>query len=315
MKTSQSLPPQRLSSPPQSLATGTSLTPLFFYPTLPTGEGCTLQALETALGPPAPELAGNLLRGWTNARFHALGCEIAPERILDSVPRIVGMAAASLGSLPEQTASVVLLDPGILALIVREARAIEPLSREWDHAAHAQHALVVAWNARRARVRQVAIGHRDVVAQALTRALGDQAEVVRATRGDAEDDAALALGVESVAALAEHTLANGSEAERAALLCFKVNSARVKVLREKAAAVQALGAPPVALEQDTTQRKLDIQEGRVLVLLDILLTAMREAKKLDAALVMPELGRLRTWFYPPRRKKTAAVNTPTEQPK
>lgn len=316
MKTrpSQSIPPQRLSSRPQPFGLGTSVSPLFLYPTLPVGDGCTLQALAEALGPPDPELAPILLRSSTEADFHAEGCEVAPERIQKAIPRFITTAAASLMSLDETTAPLVMVDAGILALIVHETLAIEPLARRWDSSAHTQTALVADWNARRARARRAAIGHRDLLVNALTRALGAQADLVDALRGDAADDAALVQGIKAVADLADARLTEGTEADRAALARFKVTGERVKLLREKAAAVSAVGAAPVASPQAVTQRQLDVQEGRVLVLIDILLKAMRAARRVHTTLVLPELGPLKSHFQPTRRKKTPPAEPPATPP-
>ena len=313
MKTrpSQSIPPQRLSSRPQPFVLGTSVGPLFLYPTLPVGDGCTLQALAEALGPPDPELAPILLRASTEADFHAEGSEVAPERIQQALPRFLTTAAASLTSLDETTAALVMVDAGILALIVHEALAIEPLARRWDASAHTQSALVADWNARRARARRAAIGHRDLLVNALTHALGAQADLLGALRGDATDDAALVQGIKAVADLADMRLTEGSATDRVALARFKVTGERVTLLRDKAADVSAVGAAPVGAPQAVTQRQLDVQEGRVLVLIDILLKAMRAAKRVHPTLVMPELGALKSHFQPTRRKKAPPAEPPT----
>ncbi len=101
----------------------------------------------------------------------------------------------------------------------------------------------------------------------------------------------------------DRTLTTGPSADRDALARFNVDGACVTRLRATATALNAVGGAPTAPPYNALQRALDLQEGRVLALLDMVVGAMRAARAENKAIVLPELGGLRSWFMPPRGKK------------
>lgn len=298
-----STPPQRLSNPPPSDSRTASPRARTFA-VLPASDDWTLAALREALGPPDPGLAAALLRAFSDETFVKYGREVSSERLLRAAPTIVASTLQTLASLDATSVALVLLPPEIFAVIVDETLKVPALSAPVTQVAKKATVSQTVWTASRKVARQTAIATRDRIVRALGSALGaTHAAVVKATAGNAEDDAALVEGVTDLADFIERTLRDGSRDDRASLARFGVDAVSVTQLRESVHAVRAVGGAPMAVPYNALVRALNLQEGRVLALLDMVVGAMRAARASNKAIPLPELGPLQSWFLPPRGKR------------
>lgn len=297
------LPPQRLSNPPPAPPRGASPRARNFT-VLPVSGEWTLESLREALGPPEPALGVLLLRAFSEETLGGYGSSVASERLLRATPTIVATTLQTLASLHDDSLNLVHLPPEIFAVIVDEAAKVPALAARVASVTKRGTVSRTAWKVSHKAARQSAIATRDRIVRAVSAALGAaHAEVLKATAGNAEDDTALARGVGDLADFLDRTLSAGPSADRDALARFNVDGACVTRLRATATALNAMGGAPTALPYNALQRALDLQEGRVLALLDMVVGAMRSARAENKAIVLPELGGLRSWFMPPRGKK------------
>lgn len=297
-----SLPPQRHSNPPNPdrvVASPRART----FPVLATTDNWTIDTLREALGPPDPALAPALLQHFREDDLAKYGNSVASERLLRATPTIVSSTLQTLAPLDAANVGLVLLPPGIFAAIVDEAAKVPALAAQVMVASKKATVSVVAWKASRKAARQEAVATRDRIVRAVGQALGaTHGAVLKATAGNADDDGALVQGITDLADSVEQTLSTGSPAARASLGRYCVDAACVTQLRAAASAVKAVGIAPAPAPSNALQRTLDLQEGRVLALLDAVVGAMRSARASNKAIPLPDLGPLRAWFMPPRGK-------------
>jgi hypothetical protein len=105
---------------------------------------------------------------------------------------------------------------------------------------------------------------------------------------------------------------NGVDDDKAALRAFGAGPARAAELEARAKAVEAAAPPAAGTGKRVSKRALDIQDGRVLVLIDLILRAFRLARRTDKSLLSPELNRLAALFD--TRAKAAATEDPPGEP-
>lgn len=141
------------------------------------------------------------------------------------------------------------------------------------------------------------IAVRDGAVGGLRHALGDaRVASVRTAASDASTPAALAKGLRAVKTFIESAFEKGSDDDRAALDAFGVGEACAADLETHAKAVEAAAPTAAGTSKRVSQRMLDIQDGRALVLVDVILRAFRLARRQDKSILLPELNRLAALF-------------------
>jgi hypothetical protein len=265
----------------------------------------TLETLRDALGPPDAALVALLLRAFSDETLAGYGSSVASERLLRATPTLVATTIQTLASLDDKSASLVHLPPEIFAAIVDEAEKVPALAAQVAAVTKKSAVSRSAWKVSHKTARRRAIAARDRIVRAVGAALGgpSQVETLKVAAGNADDDATLAQGLCDLADLLEQTLSTGTAIDRDALARFNIDGACVAQLRAAASALRVLGDAPTPPPYNALQRALDLQEGRVLALLDMVVGAMRSARASNKAIPLPELGPLQSWLIPPRGKR------------
>lgn len=141
------------------------------------------------------------------------------------------------------------------------------------------------------------MAQRNRILAGLRSALGDErVEQVRKAASDASSPDALVTGMNALARLIEDTTEKASDDDRAALAAFQAGAPRAVELRKKAAEIAEASKVTAAVDKRVSKRALDIQDGRVLVLMDMIYRAFRLARRSDKSLLLPELNRLAFLF-------------------
>ena len=92
---------------------------------------------------------------------------------------------------------------------------------------------------------------------------------------------------------------SGSEDDTDALDLWSIDAATVTSLREQAATILDAGKIVASPPRKVSQRSLDIQDGRVLTLIDMIWRAFRVARRTDRSILIPELNRI-LWRFETR---------------
>ncbi len=93
-------------------------------------------------------------------------------------------------------------------------------------------------------------------------------------------------------------------ADRTSTDRFCVGSAQIDVLRAAAESVRAASHAPARPTRTASQRALDLQDGRVLLLVEQIVRAFRQAHRASTAIAMPDLKQI-GWKFSSRSGKRA----------
>lgn len=266
------------------------------FPHLPEGAH-DLASLRSALGEPTEAIKRILFRHQSEASFYEWGIEAETGNILADVPRFVSSALHILAALDPARRALVLIPPQTFAALVDEAVTLESMSRGHDVVATSEAGGKTDREVTLKRRMSEGVSLRDRVIGSLRSAAGDSAlSQVRKPASDASSPEALAKGLNAVATFIEETLKNGNDDDAAALAAFQVGEDRAAELRAAAAAIQEASKVTAATGKRVSKRALDIQDGRVLALIDVVHRAFRLARRSDKSILMPELSRLAPLF-------------------
>lgn len=266
------------------------------FPTLPPGAH-DLASLRAALGEPAEASRRVLLRHQNEASFFEWGVCAQTGDILADVPRFVSSSLHILAALDANRQSMVLVPPQAFAVLVDEALTLETMSRTHTEVATSEASGKTDREVTLKRRMSEGITLRDRVMGSLKSAAGDSAlSQIRKPATDASSPEALARGLNAVAAFIEETLTTGTEDDKTALAAFNAGAPRAAELRAAAASVLEASKVTAATGKRVSQRALDIQDGRVLVLIEVVLRAFRLARRSDRSILLPELNRLALLF-------------------
>ena len=108
-----------------------------------------------------------------------------------------------------------------------------------------------------------------------------------------------------------------SKNDQLRLRTYNITAERVDELRNRVAQVVAATTVIATPARRIEQRKLDIQDGRVLFLMGIILRAFRAARREDPTILLPEVRALaRHFISPPRpgRRKVRPTTPPESAP-
>ncbi len=285
------------------------------FPVLPEGI-LDLDGLSKALDKPDDSLRRLLFRNYTEEMFYEWGVAATSEDIVADVPRFLSSSLRILASLSPARQKLVMLPPSIFAILADEATI---------HAAMAaSHGDLSVGEAKALKEREDklkaemgrGIATRDRVLGALRGALSAaQFSTLRSAASDASSPAALAKGLRAVAGFITDIFANGTGDDKAALVAFGADAAQAEELETSAKALDGLAPPKPATGKRVSKRALDIQDGHVLVLMDIILRGFRLARRTDGSILSPELNRLATLFDTRSRAAAKdASDTPVEAP-
>lgn len=265
----------------------------------------TLDTLVPFVGKPSEPLRKALFQSVSEAVLVETGTSIDSQSLLDDIPRFVSSMIEIGKALSPSQRGLVKLPEGIPALLVTEAMALRTL-----HAEHLNAAVEGAGSkaqresdSRRASRKGIAL--RDLVYDALRSALGAQGmSEIDVIAGTAETPEALAKGLSSLAAHVRKLHKAGGD--KATLLKeFGVDEACAAELEEKAARARKAGEAASAPAKKVSQRKLDLQDGRVAHLIAIALRAFRAARRADASILVPELLKS-AWLFEVRSGRARA---------
>lgn len=260
----------------------------------------TLEPLTRLVGEPDEQLRNALFRRVPEATLVENGTRIDSPLILEDVPGFVAAGLAGLKRLAPEQRALVKLPPGLFALLVDETRTLDRL--RIDHEAMLAAAAAGTRSEREAALRaamRAGLAVRSVTVSALRNVLGREGMVeIEAAVGTGDTASKLAAGLEELAAQVRQRL-RGAPVERYLFAEFGLDEAYAGQLGEAAARVRKLDEAPAPPDRVVTQRMLDLQDGRVLHLIAMVLRAFRAAHKADAAVLeldLPTIG----WLFDAR---------------
>lgn len=298
-----------MAKPSKSISQGHSLPA---FPALPDGP-IHLSGICAALGKPDDTVRKLLLRPYSEEELHSWGAAATTKDIVDDMPRFLSSALRTLQTLSPEQRKRIKLPPAIFAVVADEAAT--------DAAMLAEHAGMADAEGQGQRQREAAlkeassraIALRNDALSGLQNALGaKRIAATKAAASDASTPEKLSAGVSKVVAFIEDTRKKGSEEDRAALALFMIDEGTVADLEGAAKAVEDAAPRTAATGRKVSQRQLDLQDGRVLVLVDVILRAFRYAKRGDRSILQPELNRLAALFD--TRARTAEEPTSPASP-
>lgn len=301
--------------------TPTALTPTPAALTLPTilPNGEDLASLHTALGTPQPSFSRMLFRTAREEDLVEQGTRVDSHNIIADIPRFVASSITILESLDAPRRATVMLPFGIFAVIVDESVKLEGMKRDHEQTAVTSSGEKAKREGTLRREMRAGVALREQATAALGHALGDAHMTELSTIvGDASTPESLSKGMNAVADFIDRILASGDADDIAALDAWHVASPRAVALRAQAVKVLDAGAIVANTGRRISQRSLDVQDGRVLLLVEQTLRAFRTAHRADASILVPELNRI-AWLFDtshPSRKspKATAPEAPAASP-
>lgn len=283
-------------------------------PALPADAQVTLAMLVLLFGKADGGCRATHLDGRDEGELHADGAQYDSQRVLDGAVAVVVSTTRILGSLTPEQMELVTLDPAVLGVIVEESARLQDMLARHRHTSVESATARTARDAECAACRRAAITQRDVVRVGLAQALGAGAVEGFAPARDASDDAALAGGLDFLAGRIEAAFKGGAEATREQLTRRGLGPARARRLRALAAQLRETSvAPTFAPPPAVGLRELNVQDGRVLALVDAVVDAMRAAHRANRAIALPSFGPLARRYRTGRRRK-ATPDAPPAPP-
>ncbi|WP_437562851.1 hypothetical protein [Sorangium sp. So ce542] len=260
----------------------------------------TLDALARELGPADGAFAARTYAGIPEEDLVAEGTRIDSQSLIDDVPHFVASARRILGSLSASQRAKVRMPDALLPLLVAEAGRLQAMKRAHDaeatEAAGARAALEVQG---RSAMRD-GIGERDLCYDGLRNALGARRMArVDAVVGRADSPESLAKGLEALASFIEETRRADPVQDAQLLEDYGVGADCAASLRATAQRVRGIASVQVAAGRRVTQRALDLQDGRVAVVIEKILRAFRAARRVDGTILVPELNKA-AWMFEAR---------------
>ncbi len=267
----------------------------------------TLDSLAQQLGDPDAAFVTRIFASTTPAALVERGTRTSSQNVIDDVPGFAGSALEIYASLSPAQRARIRLPQAIYPALVAEAVILR--KKNADHATiRLDHAAGKADRSAAERRAVVAgIAKRDSVYDGLKSAVGEQAVAeLNVVVGRADTAEVLAKGLDAVADFIDrkHTF----DADTAALLeDFQVGPACAADLRSDAEQLRKAGMVTASTARRVSQRGLDLQDGRVLLLIERILRAFRAANREDATILVPALVKL-AWLFElrPRRKGDAS---------
>jgi hypothetical protein len=266
----------------------------------------TLEQLAGLVGEPDEQLRNALFRRAAEASLVEHGTRVDSQYILDDVPPFVAASLDAVKRLSAAQRALIKLPPGLFALLVDESRVLQRLKA--DHDAMLAAVAGGTRSEREAALRlamREGLALRNVTYNALRNVLGREgmAEIDQSI-GVGDTPAKLAGGLDSLAALLRRRL-QGDPVERYLFSEFGLDEGCADQMGACGARIRKLDEAPPPPDRVVTQRMLDLQDGRVLHLIAMVLRAFRAAHKADAAVPEPELHST-GWLFDARSTRRPA---------
>jgi hypothetical protein len=257
----------------------------------------TLEQLAGLVGEPDEQLRNALFRRASEASLVEHGTRVDTQYLLEDVPPFVAASLDAMKRLSAAQRGLIKLPPGLFALLVDESRVLQRLKA--DHDAMLAAVAGGTRSEREAALRQSmrdGLALRNVTRNALRNVLGREGmDEVDKSIGVGDTPAKLAAGLDALATLLRRKL-QGDPVERYLFSEFGLDEACADEVGACAARIRKLDEAPPAPDRIVTQRMLDLQDGRVLHLIAMVLRAFRAAHKADAAIPEPELHTI-GWLF------------------
>lgn len=266
-------------------------------PAAPDAAQYTLDGLSETLRAPDEKIRAALFEDADEASLVESGTKVDSDNIVKDVPGFVGMALDIHKGLSDAQRAILMLSPALLPLLVSETLELRRLKADHDASVtEGAGGKAERATAERREMRE-GIGLRDSVYDALRNARGPRGMAkVDGIVGTAETGEKLAQGMEALAGFVRERLQKGSAADRTRFEVFQISEATAKTLETKAAAVRKASMVTAAPARRVTQRKLDLQDGRALDLIDRVLRAFRAAHRQERSILVPELRTI-GWMF------------------
>lgn len=288
----------------------------FVFGPLPAPGTVTLTTLPAVFGAVDEVSRGLLFREANDSDLVDDGIQIDTTAILGSIPTFLVSCARILGALTLEQEALVYLDPGVFGVLVDETEKLAARKKIHDDSVRAEKSGQIAQEASASPLLRDAVLLRERTRTGLVSALGgSRRAVIDAAAGTSTEEplqvaAALDALANLLAAVHDSKSAGFAGADRGAATRFYLGPDRVVALRAVAKAVRAVGEPPARPTRAVTQRALDLQDGRVLLLVGIIVRAFRQAHRASTAIALPDLKQLASRFASrsgKRPKKAAAA--------
>lgn len=273
-------------------------------------EGTTLDQLAEELGAPTGVALRLAFRGADEEWMLRQGQSIASEIILRDGVAFVNSTRAVWGALPVEKRRLLLgYTPALDAVAVHELVALRGTNRRYDLLAQGAGVSIARRRQEARDAFSVGVNLRLAVHQTMRDLLGAANPIVVSldpAMKPAETADIVANGIDTLADTL-HGLRHGVD-ERPAdpelveeLDATQLDDALIASMRDTAALVRDTATLSEAKPQDlaAAQRALDLQDGRVLQVVGLVLRAFRRARKSDPTLLVPDIGDLARIFGSP----------------
>jgi len=258
------------------------------------GESLSLDDIASKLGPADRKLTAAIIARCDDEVRLRAGTTMASHEIVRDVPAFVTSVLDIRASLANQGRTVRGDDPRLLPILVEQTQKLRGLMTEHGETVTAGSG---ATHTRRAKARMTSgdgVLLRDEAYDAARNVIGTNpakvAELDKAC-GTAATPEELKRGLRSLAGFIGRLVADKDEDTVQLCRAFGVNSGLVRELEAKADEVGEAAEGKVAgHDPRVSQRVLDLQDGLVIHLVDMVYRTFRAAHDRDAAVVLPKLG-------------------------
>jgi hypothetical protein len=238
------------------------------------------------------------------------GARVDSFNIVADVPRFVASSLTILSSLDPERRATIMLPLGIFAAIVAEAVTLDAMKADHEQTTVTSAGEKTERETTLRREMRAGVALREQATAALGHALGDaRTTEINTIIGDASAPGSLVKGLTAVADFIDRVLASGDPGEIEALAEWHVAAPRAVALRAQAAIVKAAGAVVATTGRRVSQRSLDLQDGRTLLLIEQTLRAFRTAHRADKSILVPELNRI-AWLFDTAHGPRKAAKAP-----
>lgn len=274
-----------------------------------------LDGLRAALGKPDEKLRRLIFRNHTETDFFEWGVEAASKDIMEDAPRFISSSVRILATLSPERLALVHVPPWLFAILADEAGTHVTMATSHATVSDTEGEALKKREGRLKKEMGLGVAMRDRVFGCLRNAVGDAGvTTIRAAATDASSPDALMKGLQTLASFIRATFESGSEDDKSALEAFQADEQCAADLEARAKSIKDASPTTAATGKRVSQRELDIQDGRVLVLMDIVVRAFKLARKSDGSILLPELNRLKAlldsrWKTSSKEPAEPPVNT------
>lgn len=247
-----------------------------------------LDQMAHALGPADPEVLAALNPAESQEAFRAIGSQIASERVLIDINRILGTAFVFwTQASPQQKKTIKGFSRELLAVAVDRALALEKMRRDFTSAGAADKSARVGTEASAGAAFERGLTLRDQADSAFRTAVGTDMSLrkrLTVAVGTAEDLEALASGLDRLAVFGNELLENSKTTKRAKVA--GIDADYTSELAAEAASVRAAAkdASGRLTAKSTLQGTLDTLDGLCIDLLSHIVHAFDAARERDGTI-------------------------------